>query len=116
MTRSFPDYGLKAQDAERLSVYRSVLQPYAGIYVVFWYVCVYCFCTLMVTLVGSSAFFILISGLSVFWHFNGPDFIAACKHKAASRSIPIGRLSNLRALIRHKFAGLCPVVRWLEDL
>ncbi|KAH9983319.1 general amino acid permease 1 [Russula compacta] len=53
-------YGLKAQDAERLSVYRSVLQPYAGIYVIF-----------------CSAFFILISGLSVFWHFSGPDFVAA---------------------------------------
>ncbi|KAH9065285.1 general amino acid permease 1 [Lactarius vividus] len=42
--------------------YRSIFQPYAGMYVVFW--CV-------------SNIFIFVSGLSVFWHFNGPDFVAA---------------------------------------
>jgi hypothetical protein len=41
---SFPDYGLKAQGIERHGTdrgYRSVFQPYAGMYVVFWYVCVF---------------------------------------------------------------------------
>jgi hypothetical protein len=40
---SFPDYGLKAQGIERHGAhdgYRSVFQPYAGMYVVFWYVCI----------------------------------------------------------------------------
>ncbi|KAF8500842.1 general amino acid permease 1 [Russula emetica] len=48
-------YGLKAQGIERHGAhdgYRSVFQPYAGMYVVF-------------------------CGLSVFWHFNSSDFIAA---------------------------------------
>ncbi|KAH9991307.1 amino acid permease-domain-containing protein [Russula vinacea] len=53
-------YGLKAQGLERHGGYRSVFQPYAGMYVVFW-----------------SAIFIIVSGLSVFWSFNGPDFVAA---------------------------------------
>jgi amino acid transporter len=53
-------YGLKAQGLERHGGYRSVFQPYAGMYVVFW-----------------SAIFILVSGISVFWRFNGPDFVAA---------------------------------------
>jgi len=60
---SFPDYGLKAQGIERHGAhdgYRSVFQPYAGMYVVFW-----------------STIFIFVSGLSVFWHFNSSDFIAA---------------------------------------
>jgi len=56
-------YGLKAQGIERHGAhdgYRSVFQPYAGMYVVFW-----------------STIFIFVSGLSVFWHFNSSDFIAA---------------------------------------
>ncbi|KAI9443348.1 general amino acid permease 1 [Lactarius indigo] len=57
-------YGLKAQGTGKDGVhsisYRSIFQPYAGMYVVFW-----------------SIVFILVSGLSVFWHFNGPDFVAA---------------------------------------
>jgi len=41
---SLPDYGLKAQGAEQGGFYigyRSIFQPYAGMYVVFWYVCEY---------------------------------------------------------------------------
>ncbi|KAH9041986.1 general amino acid permease 1 [Lactarius pseudohatsudake] len=61
---SFPDYGLKAQGTGQDGIdgvyYRSIFQPYAGMYVVFW-----------------SIVFIFVSGLSVFWHFNGPDFVAA---------------------------------------
>ncbi|KAN0127424.1 Amino acid permease/ SLC12A domain containing protein [Lactarius tabidus] len=56
-------YGLKAQGAGRdgvYGIYRSIFQPYAGMYVVFW-----------------SVIFILVSGISVFWNFNGPDFVAA---------------------------------------
>ncbi|KAI0247626.1 general amino acid permease 1 [Lactifluus subvellereus] len=55
-------YGLKVRGTGRgmSGAYRSIFQPYAGMYVVFW-----------------SIFFILVSGLSVFWHFNGPDFVAA---------------------------------------
>ncbi|KAH9179374.1 general amino acid permease 1 [Lactarius sanguifluus] len=56
--------GLKAQGTGQDGVhgvyYRSIFQPYAGMYVVFW-----------------SIVFIFVSGLSVFWHFNGPDFVAA---------------------------------------
>ncbi|KAI0304290.1 amino acid permease/ SLC12A domain-containing protein [Multifurca ochricompacta] len=56
-------YGLKAQGTGRqgiYGIYRSVFQPYAGMYVIFW-----------------SIFFILVSGMSVFWNFNGSDFVAA---------------------------------------
>ncbi|KAH9080386.1 general amino acid permease 1 [Lactarius deliciosus] len=57
-------YGLKAQgtgqDGVHAVYYRSIFQPYAGMYVVFW-----------------SIVFIFVSGLSVFWNFNGPDFVAA---------------------------------------
>jgi hypothetical protein len=39
-------------------------------------------------IVGRSVIFILVSSLSVFWHFNGgPDVVAACKYKAASDPI-----------------------------
>jgi len=44
--RSFPDYGLKARGADGQGVYvgyRSIFQPYAGMYVVFWYVHIYWF-------------------------------------------------------------------------
>jgi hypothetical protein len=79
---SFLDYGLKVQGLERHGIniaYRSIFQPYAGMYVVFWYVAV-CFRFTYIGhhAVGRSIFFILVSGLSVFWHFNGPDFVAAC--------------------------------------
>ncbi|KAI0055141.1 general amino acid permease 1 [Artomyces pyxidatus] len=56
-------YGLKAQGIKRegiYGVYRSRLQPYGAMWVIFW-----------------SLFFILTSGISVFWSFNGPDFVAA---------------------------------------
>jgi amino acid transporter len=79
---SFPDYGLKAQGIERHAAhggYRSVFQPYAGMYVVFWYVGIFQLYGMMIT-VGRSTIFILVSGLSVFWHFNSSDFIAACKY------------------------------------
>ena len=84
----FPDYGLKAQGADGQGGnvrYRSIFQPYAGMYVVFWYVHVYWFYALENDVVGRSIFFILVSGLSVFWHFNGSDFVAACKYNTASR-------------------------------
>jgi hypothetical protein len=45
---SFLDYGLKAQGIERHGGYRSVFQPYAGMYVVFWYVCVFQRCGMIV--------------------------------------------------------------------
>ncbi len=41
MLTPFIDYGLKAQGAERDGVYgfyRSIFQPYAAMYVIFWYV------------------------------------------------------------------------------
>ena len=34
-------------------------------------------------IVGRSVIFILVSGLSVFWNFNGSDFVASCKHDPA---------------------------------
>lgn len=41
---TFPDYWSKAQGIKRHGIhggYRSVFQPYAGMYVVFWYVYVF---------------------------------------------------------------------------
>ncbi len=41
---SFLDYGLKAQRIEQHGIhggYRSIFQPYAGVYVIFW--CVWVF-------------------------------------------------------------------------
>jgi hypothetical protein len=67
--------------------------------------------------VGRSTIFILVSGISVFWHFNGSDFVAACKYKTASGPIvhSIVDLSGLCAL-RYQPASLCLVVLWLENL
>jgi amino acid transporter len=79
---SFPDYGLKAQGIEPHGAhggYRSIFQPYAGMYVVFWYVYVFQLLWNDSNIVGRSTIFIFVSGLSVFWHFNSSDFIAACK-------------------------------------
>ncbi|KAA1469644.1 general amino acid permease 1 [Dentipellis sp. KUC8613] len=56
-------YGLKAQGINRNlahGVYRSKLQPFAAVWTIFW-----------------SVFFILVSGMSVFWNFNGSDFVAS---------------------------------------
>ncbi|KAI0270237.1 general amino acid permease 1 [Russula aff. rugulosa BPL654] len=56
-------YGSKAQGIERHGIhggYRSVFQPYAGMYVVF-----------------CSAIFILVGGLSVLWHLDVPDLVVA---------------------------------------
>ncbi|TFY83835.1 hypothetical protein EWM64_g162 [Hericium alpestre] len=56
-------YGLKAQGIDRdgiYGVYRSRLQPYGAMWAIFW-----------------STFYILVSGISVFWDFNGSDFVAA---------------------------------------
>ena len=44
---------------------------------------------------GRSVFFILVSGLSVFWHFNGSDFVAACKYN----TVPPAHRSHNRLLI-----------------
>ncbi|KAF8271957.1 general amino acid permease 1 [Lactarius quietus] len=52
-------YGLKAQGVGRdgvYGVYRSIFQPMLGC---------------------MSVIFTLVSGISVFWSFNGPDFVAA---------------------------------------
>jgi hypothetical protein len=41
MMTSSSDYGLRAQGPRRQGVtvaYRSIFQPYAGMYVIFWYV------------------------------------------------------------------------------
>jgi len=61
---SFPDYGLKAQGIERHSVdggYRSVFQPYAGMYVVFWYVCVFQLYGLTITSSAGPLFSFLLA-------------------------------------------------------
>jgi hypothetical protein len=58
-----------------------------------------------------SVIFILVSGISVFWNFNGPDFVAACMY-------PIHLITNLASLydtLRYKFANLCFVIRRLES-
>jgi len=69
-------YGLKVQGIEGHGAhggYRSVFQPYAAMYVVFW-----------------STLFILVSGISVFWHFNGSDFVAAYINLPIFASLYVG--------------------------
>ncbi|KAJ7483258.1 general amino acid permease variant 1 [Mycena latifolia] len=53
-------YGLKQQGIKLEGIYRSRLQPFAAMWALFWLV-----------------FYIFISGIPVFWAFNGSDFVAA---------------------------------------
>lgn len=53
-------YGLKLHGIVPRGIYRSPLQPYAAMWAVFW-----------------SIFYILISGISVFWTFSASSFIAS---------------------------------------
>ncbi|KAJ7241440.1 general amino acid permease [Mycena rebaudengoi] len=53
-------YGMKTQAFKPEGIYRSNVQPFAAIWALFWLV-----------------FYIFISGIPVFWAFNGPDFVAA---------------------------------------
>ncbi|KAJ6461400.1 general amino acid permease [Mycena sanguinolenta] len=53
-------YGMKQQDVNPEGIYRSRLQPFAAMWALFW-----------------SIFYILISGIPVFWAFNASDFVAA---------------------------------------
>ncbi|EIM81765.1 general amino acid permease 1 [Stereum hirsutum FP-91666 SS1] len=55
-------YGLRAQGINRKidGIYRSRLQPYAAMWVIFW-----------------AIFFILVSGISVFFSWNTSNFVAA---------------------------------------
>ncbi|KAI0036583.1 general amino acid permease 1 [Vararia minispora EC-137] len=56
-------YGMRKQGinpSDYAALYRSRLQPYGAMWVVFW-----------------TTFLILVSGIAVFWHFNGSDFVAA---------------------------------------
>ncbi|KIM81036.1 hypothetical protein PILCRDRAFT_510889 [Piloderma croceum F 1598] len=62
-------YGLRAQGIKPEGIYHSPLQPYAAMWGLFW-----------------DIFFVLVSGISVFWSFNASDFIAGCM-KASSHFI-----------------------------
>ncbi|KIK98890.1 hypothetical protein PAXRUDRAFT_9247 [Paxillus rubicundulus Ve08.2h10] len=53
-------YGLRMQGIVPRGIYRSPLQPYASMWAVFWVI-----------------FYILVSGISVFWNWSGPQFIAS---------------------------------------
>ncbi|KAF7326717.1 General amino acid permease variant 1 [Mycena sanguinolenta] len=53
-------YGMKQQGVKPEGIYRSRLQPFAAMWALFWLI-----------------FYILISGISVFWAFNASDFVAA---------------------------------------
>ncbi|KAI5984926.1 general amino acid permease [Pisolithus marmoratus] len=53
-------YGLKLHGIVPRGIYRSPLQPYAAMWAIFW-----------------SVFYMLISGISVFWNFNASSFIAS---------------------------------------
>ncbi|KAJ7016167.1 general amino acid permease variant 1, partial [Mycena alexandri] len=53
-------YGMKQQEINPVGIYRSRFQPFAAMWALFWLV-----------------FYILISGIPVFWAFNGSDFVAA---------------------------------------
>ncbi|KIM55752.1 hypothetical protein SCLCIDRAFT_1220924, partial [Scleroderma citrinum Foug A] len=53
-------YGLKIQDIVPRGIYRSPLQPYAAMWGIFW-----------------TVFYILVSGISVFYHFNASSFVSS---------------------------------------
>lgn len=53
-------YGLKVHGIVPRGIYRSPLQPYAAMWAIFW-----------------SIFYILVSGISVFWTFSASSFIAS---------------------------------------
>ncbi|KAF8558635.1 general amino acid permease [Imleria badia] len=53
-------YGLRRQGIVTRSIYRSPLQPYAAIWAIFW-----------------VSFYILVSGISIFWDWNTSKFVAA---------------------------------------
>ncbi|KAF8452647.1 general amino acid permease [Boletus edulis BED1] len=53
-------YGLKRQGITPRGIYRSPLQPYAALWAIFW-----------------VTFYILVSGISVFWEWNAAKFVAA---------------------------------------
>jgi amino acid transporter len=60
MTACLLDYGLEAQGIKPEGIYRFWLQPYAAIWGFCWVI-----------------FYILVSGLAIFWSFNASDFVAA---------------------------------------
>ncbi|KAF9238127.1 general amino acid permease [Melanogaster broomeanus] len=53
-------YGLRLQGVVPHGIYRSSLQPYASMWAIFWII-----------------FYILVSGISVFWDWNTSQFIAS---------------------------------------
>ncbi|KAJ7704930.1 general amino acid permease variant 1 [Mycena rosella] len=53
-------YGMQQQGIKPEGIYRSRFQPFGAMWALFWLV-----------------FYILISGIPVFWAFNGSDFVAA---------------------------------------
>lgn len=53
-------HGLKIQDIVPRGIYRSPLQPYAAMWGVFW-----------------AVFYILVCGISVFYHFNASSFVSS---------------------------------------
>jgi amino acid transporter len=53
-------YGLRLQGVVPRGIYRSPLQPYASMWAIFWII-----------------FYILVSGISVFWEWNASQFIAS---------------------------------------
>ncbi|KIJ16459.1 hypothetical protein PAXINDRAFT_10909 [Paxillus involutus ATCC 200175] len=53
-------YGMRLQGIVPRGMYRSPLQPYAAMWAIFWVI-----------------FYILVSGISVFWDWNGGKFVAS---------------------------------------
>ncbi|KAN0094548.1 Amino acid permease/ SLC12A domain containing protein [Tylopilus felleus] len=53
-------YGLRLQRIVPRGIYRSCLQPYAAMWALFW-----------------VSFYILVSGISIFWNWNASKFVAA---------------------------------------
>jgi len=53
-------YGLRRQGIVSCDIFRSPLRPYASIWAIFW-----------------IPFCILLNGISIFWDWNAPKFVAA---------------------------------------
>lgn len=76
------DYGLKIQDIVPRGIYRSALQPYAAMWGIFWYVSHFFLspCRLWMWLPTRAVFYILVCGISVFYHFSASSFISSCEY------------------------------------
>src|SRR5579863_5940338 len=103
---SFTDYGLKTQGTDRQSVYyRSRFQPFAGMYVVFWYVYACYLHALRVTLPAGRSFSSL---LAVYRYFGTSTALTSLRHVSMRPASGPNRTTNNLSprLPRYRFADL----------